>query len=76
MDEKGKGKRVLKKIAKIFGWFIISVILLLITLMLVIQLPPVQNSLTQKAVGYLEKKLGTKVSLDHISISFPKTIVL
>jgi translocation and assembly module TamB len=71
-----KGKRVLRKILKVFGWLILSIILLLIAIALAVQLPPVQNRLTQKAVAYLEKKIGTTVSLDHISISFPKTIVV
>src|SRR5687768_1888193 len=69
-------KRIFMKILKIFGWIFFSIILLLIVIALVIQLPPVQNRLTQKAISFLEEKIGTEVSLDHISISFPKAIVL
>jgi len=76
MVEKGKGKKILRKFLRIVGWLMISMLLLLILVIVAVQLPPVQNSLTQKAVGFLEKKLGTKVSLDHINISFPKTIIL
>src|SRR5688572_9609189 len=77
MFMKGKQtKHILLKITKIFGWIIFSIILLLLALALVIQLPPVQNRITQKAITFLEKKIGTDVSLDHISISFPKAIVL
>jgi translocation and assembly module TamB len=76
MNGEHKGKRIGIKILKIFGWIIFSIVLLLIVIALAIQLPPVQNRIVQKAVSFLEEKIGTKVSLDHISISFPKAIVL
>lgn len=76
MNEKSKPKKILLKALKILGWIVFSMVLLLLTIALVIQLPPVQNKLVQQAVAFLEKKIGTDVSLDHISISFPKTIVL
>lgn len=71
-----KGKRIFKKILKIFGWIFLSIILLLISVALLIQLPPVQNKIVQKAVSFLEQKIGTDVDLKHISISFPKSIVI
>jgi translocation and assembly module TamB len=76
MTEQSKPKKILWKIAKIFGWIFLSIILLLIVIALAIQLPPVQNKLVQKAVTFLEEKIGTNVELEHISISFPKAIVL
>lgn len=76
MKGQQKSKRILIKIAKIFGWIVLSIVLLLIAIALVIQLPPVQNRITQKAISFLQNKIGTKVSLDHIDISFPKAIVL
>jgi translocation and assembly module TamB len=75
-DQPKKRRNFFIRILKIFGWIFFSIILLLIVAALLIQLPPIQNKLTQKAVSFLEKKIGTDVSLDHISISFPKTIVL
>src|SRR4051812_38622780 len=74
MNGTEKTKRILVRVLKIFGWILLSVILLLIVVALAIQLPPVQNRLVQKAISFLEQKIGTKVSLDHISISFPKAI--
>ncbi|HEY5744590.1 MAG TPA: translocation/assembly module TamB domain-containing protein [Chryseolinea sp.] len=61
---------------KIFGWIFLSVIAMLLVLALVIQIPYVQHKLTAKAVGFLKDKIGTEVRLDHISLSFPKKIVL
>src|SRR5690349_1444826 len=61
---------------KIFGWIFLSLIALLLVLALVIQIPYVQHKLTAKAVGFLKDKIGTEVRLDHISLSFPKKVVL
>lgn len=68
--------RIFRKTFKIIAWVIGSVILLLITVALLIQIPAIQSKLTQKAVAFLEEKIGTEVSLEGISISFPKDIVL
>lgn len=69
-------KRVSFRILKIAGWIIASILLLLVAVILLIQLPVVQSKLTWEAVSFLEKKIGTDVSLGSISISFPKEIVL
>jgi hypothetical protein len=76
MKEQRKTKRIVVKILKIFGWIFFSIVFLLIAVALLIQLPPIQNKISQKAISILEKKIGTEVSLDKISISFPKTIVI
>ena len=67
---------ILKKILKIFSWIIGSIIFLVILVLILIQIPAVQNFAKNKAVAYLQKKIGTKVSIDNLSISFPKEIVL
>lgn len=69
-------KRILKKIFKIIGWVVASIVLLLVVVALLIQLPSIQTWITKKAVSSLEQKIGTEVSLGGIRISFPKTIVL
>ncbi|PTT10761.1 hypothetical protein DBR27_06325 [Flavobacterium sp. HMWF030] len=51
-------------------------IALLLLLIVLIQVPSVQNFAKDKAINYLQGKIKTKVSLDHISIKFPKDIVL
>lgn len=76
MDNQHKTKRILVKILKIFGWIFFSLVILLIVIALAIQLPSVQTRITKKAISFLEKKIGTEVSLDKISIAFPKSIVL
>lgn len=69
-------KRVFIKIFKVTGWITISLILLLVSIALLIRIPAIQLKLTQKAVSFLEKKIGTEVSLESIHIGFPKNIVL
>jgi translocation and assembly module TamB len=71
-----RGKWIFTKILKIIGWIVLSVVALLVVLALVIQIPVVQLKLTQKAVAFLEDKIGTEVSLQGIRIAFPKNIVL
>ncbi|HEY6435267.1 MAG TPA: AsmA family protein, partial [Ignavibacteriaceae bacterium] len=69
-------KGIFVKVAKVFGWVLASLLFLLITLILLVRLPAIQNKITQKAVSFLESKIGTEVQLEHIFISFPKKIVL
>lgn len=61
---------------KVLSWIIGSVIFLVILVLILIQIPAVQNFAKNKAVAYLQKKIGTKVSVDRLSISFPKEVVL
>ncbi|MGO4770763.1 translocation/assembly module TamB domain-containing protein [Flavobacterium sp. W22_SRS_FK3] len=65
-----------KKTLRILLWCVGSVIALLLLLIILIQVPSVQNFVKDKAITYLHKKIKTKVSLDHISIKFPKDVVL
>nr|WP_317044623.1 translocation/assembly module TamB domain-containing protein [Flavobacterium frigidimaris] len=53
-----------------------SIIALLLLLIILIQVPSVQNFVKDKAITYLQDKIKTKVALDHISIKFPKDVVL
>lgn len=76
MKEQHKSRRIVTKILKIFGWIFFSIVLLLVAIALLIQLPPIQTRITREAISFLEKKIGTDVSLEKISIRFPKTIVV
>lgn len=69
-------KKWLIRISKITAWFVFSLILFLILIIVVIRIPAVQHKLIQKAVGFLEQKIGTPVKLQRITISFPKKIVI
>lgn len=53
-----------------------SIIALLLLVIILIQVPSVQNFVKDKAITYLHDKIKTKVALDHISIKFPKDVVL
>lgn len=66
----------LKKILRVLLWCIITLVALLLLLIILIQVPAVQNFAKDKAITFLQKKIKTKVSLDRISIDFPKDIVL
>jgi translocation and assembly module TamB len=76
MNFRGKPKRYLITFSKVIGWVVLSIFALLIIVALAIQIPFVQNKLVQKAISFLQEKIGTQVSLDHISLSIPKKIVL
>jgi translocation and assembly module TamB len=76
MEMSEKVKRGLRKTLKIFGYVIGSILLLLVLAILLIQLPAVQQKITQKAITFLEKKIGTEVRLEKLYISFPKNIVI
>lgn len=67
---------IVKKILKALAWIVGSIIFLVILVLILIQIPAVQNFAKNKAVAYLEKKLKTKVSIDKLSIAFPKQVVL
>ncbi|QSB26452.1 translocation/assembly module TamB [Flavobacterium sp. CLA17] len=71
-----KSVHFLKKTLRILLWCVGSIVALLLLLIILIQVPSVQNYVKDKAVTYLHNKIKTKVSLDHISIKFPKDVVL
>lgn len=57
-------------------WIIGSVIFLLLLVVILIQIPAVQNFAKDKAVTFLQNKIHTKVKIGHISLGLPKLIVL
>ncbi|MDQ8013714.1 MAG: translocation/assembly module TamB, partial [Flavobacterium nitrogenifigens] len=71
-----KSIHFLKKTLRILIWCVVSIVALLLLLIILIQVPSVQNFVKDKAITYLEGKIKTKVSLDYISIKFPKDVVL
>jgi hypothetical protein len=66
----------LKKTLRIFLWCVASIVAILLLLIILIQVPAIQNFVKDKAVTYLQGKIKTTVALDHISIEFPKDVVL
>ncbi|MDQ3394777.1 MAG: hypothetical protein M3512_11785, partial [Bacteroidota bacterium] len=57
-------------------WIFISVVALLLIVVVALQIPATQNFLTQKAISFLEEKIGTRVELAEINVGFPKSIVI
>jgi hypothetical protein len=57
-------------------WIIASVIFLVLLVVILIQVPAVQNFAKNKAVSFLQGKIHTKVQIAHISLGLPKLIVL
>ena len=58
------------------GWILAGMLFLVLLIVILIQVPAVQNFGKQKIVAYLETKLHTKVQIKKLSIHFPKQIVL
>lgn len=77
MDKKNTNtKKYLKKALKILLWTVGSIIALFLLIVLLLQVPYVQNIVKDKAVTYLEKKIGTEVKIGRIEIGLPKTVIL
>ncbi|GAA4336847.1 hypothetical protein GCM10023149_45960 [Mucilaginibacter gynuensis] len=57
-------------------WIIASVIFLILLVVILIQVPAVQNFAKNKAVTFLQNKIHTKVEIGHITLGLPKLIVL
>ncbi len=69
-------KKIFVKSTKIIAWILLSVFLLFVVLVILIQIPSIQNKIKDQAIQYLEGKIGTKVALQRIEIGFPKKIVV
>lgn len=66
----------LRKILKILAWIVGSVVGLFLLIVILLQIPAVQNFAKDKAVSYLEGKINTKVEIKTIEIGLPKKIIL
>ncbi|HEX9979733.1 MAG TPA: translocation/assembly module TamB domain-containing protein [Flavobacterium sp.] len=65
-----------RKGLKILLWIVGSVIGLFLLIVLLLQVPAVQNFVKDKAVAYIEGKIKTDVSIGRIEIGLPKKIIL
>ncbi|HVW14917.1 MAG TPA: translocation/assembly module TamB domain-containing protein [Mucilaginibacter sp.] len=57
-------------------WIIGSVLFLVLLIIVLIQVPAIQNYLKNKAVAFIEGKIHTKVVINHFSLGLPKLIDL
>lgn len=69
-------KKIVRRIGKILAWMTGSIIFLLVLIVLLIQIPAVQDFLRGRVVSYLQNKLGTKVAIRRIDLDLPKKLVL
>jgi hypothetical protein len=76
MDQHKKKKNIWKRIGKITLKTVVFLLLFFLLLVGLILLPPVQQFITSKTTGYLEKKLGARVSVGRLYIGLPKNVVL
>jgi hypothetical protein len=67
---------VFKGVLKTFIWMVSISVLLFILIFLVIQIPAVQNKIVHYATSFISDKTHTKVEIRHVSISFPKSVVI
>lgn len=59
---------------KIILWLLTGITALIVLLIILVQVPAVQNYAAQKVVNYLKNKIKSEVTLNSISIGFPKTV--
>ena len=57
-------------------WIVGSILFLLLLIIILIQVPAVQNYAKNKTVTFLQNKIHTKVKIGHISLGLPKMLVL
>lgn len=69
-------RKYLKKSVKILLWTLSAIVALFLFLVLLIQIPSIQNLVKEKVVTYVEGKIQTKVSIDKIEIGLPKKLIL
>ncbi len=69
-------KKILYKTLKIAGWILVSILAIIVLVLILIQVPAVQNFAKDKVVTYLQNKIHTKVEVQSLRIRFPKQIVL
>ncbi|HAQ18114.1 MAG TPA: hypothetical protein DCR40_02645 [Prolixibacteraceae bacterium] len=67
---------VFKKILKTFIWMVIISVLLFLLIAALIQIPSIQTRIVYYATSIISNRTHTKVEISHVSISFPKSIVV
>ncbi len=71
-----KKRSLLAKTGRVLAWILASLIFLIILILILVQLPAVQNFARKKVVSYLENKLHTKVEIGKLDIKFPTALSL
>ncbi|MEI6348707.1 MAG: translocation/assembly module TamB domain-containing protein [Bacteroidota bacterium] len=71
-----KARTFLKKTLKVIMWVVICYVLLFFIIAVLIQIPAIQNKLAHYATSFISNKTHTKVEIERIKISFPKSVVI
>lgn len=69
-------KKYLQKSLRLFSWLIGIVIAVLLTILILIQIPYIQSLAKDKVVTYLSEKVKTKVVIRKLKIEFPQKVIL
>src|ERR1035437_5636948 len=71
-----KALTILKKTGKAILWVVGVFVLLFLIIAGIIQIPAVQTKIVHAATSFVSNKTHTRVEIDHVSISFPKSVVI
>lgn len=71
-----KVKLYLKKIIKAILWISLFIVILFLIVAGLIQIPSVQTKIVHAATSFVSDKTHTKVEIESVSISFPKSVVI
>ena len=71
-----KALAILKKTLKAILWVVGVFVLLFLVVAGIIQIPAVQTKIVHAATSFVSNKTHTRVEIDHVSISFPKSVVI
>jgi hypothetical protein len=66
----------IKKISKVILWLAICMALLFIIIIILIQIPAIQNKIIHKVTSFVELKTNTRVDIERISISYKGAVVI
>jgi len=71
-----KVRSILKNTLVAILWVAAILLLLFLLIAVLIQIPSIQNKLVHFATSYVSNKTHTRVGINNISISFPKSVVI
>ncbi|MBN2765278.1 MAG: translocation/assembly module TamB [Paludibacteraceae bacterium] len=67
---------VIKKTLKAILWVVVIFVLIFLIVAAVIQIPAVQNKIVNYATTFVNDRTNTRVGIENVRISFPKSIVV
>src|ERR1035437_9972293 len=76
INRMARARSFIKGTLKVIMWVVIGFVLLFVIIAVLIQVPAVQNKIVRYATSFVSNKTHTRVEIKHISISFPKSVVI